>query len=92
VKLPHVGKGISKMNYWAARGLAEFHKQLKDRLYEVEKMIAVFLCVPEDPDSPGYFGHLSDGLWEDGTTIDDIMNRLSVELQDDRVPEPNDEG
>lgn len=76
-------RAINKMSYWAARGLAEFHGQLKKKLYEVEAMIALFLGEPEDPDSPGYFGHLSDGLWEDGTTIDDIMRRMSITLEKD---------
>lgn len=92
MKLPYgcKQKVVDKMSYWAARGLAEFHGQLKKKLYEVEAMIAMFLGEPEDPDSPGYFGHISDGLWE-GITIDDIMNRMSIGVEGDSIPTPNDE-
>jgi hypothetical protein len=83
MKYPPGGqRTVSKANYWAARGLADFHKQLKKRLHEVEAMIAMFLGEPEDPDSPGYYGHLSDGLW-DGSDIDEIMNRLCIGLEDE---------
>lgn len=71
---------ISKANYWAARGLADFHRQLKKRLHEVEAMIAMFLGEPEE--DTGYYGHLSDGLW-DGSDIDEIMNRLCIGLEDE---------
>jgi hypothetical protein len=81
--LPGGQRTINKMSYWAARGLTEFHAQLKKKLHEVEAMIAMFLGEPEDPDSPGYWGHVSDGLWSD-SDIDKIMNNLGIGFKEDQ--------
>lgn len=43
----------------------------------------MFLGEPEDPDSPGYWGHVSDGLWSD-SGIDEIMNNLGIGFKEDQ--------
>lgn len=78
---------ISKMSYWAARGLAEFHGQLKKKLEEIEAMIAALLGELEDSPGSAYYGHISDGLWEE-MDIDEILRRMSITLEDEVENEP----
>lgn len=72
---------VPRMNYWAARGLADFHKQLKDKLHLVESMVGVLLGEPEDEVGSGYYGLVSDGLW-DGSSIDVILNNIGAKVEE----------
>lgn len=70
---------IARIDYWAAMGLAQRHAELMKELHMLERMIAAHVGEPMDPDSPDYFGHVSDALW-DGSGIDDMLLRLKVEV------------
>lgn len=70
---------IARTDYWAAMGLAQRHSELMKELHMLERMVAAHVGEPVDPDSPDYFGHVSDALW-DGSGIDDMLRRLRVEI------------
>ncbi|MCK5292858.1 MAG: hypothetical protein KAR39_12685 [Thermoplasmata archaeon] len=77
---PQPVRTIARADYWAAMGLAQRHSELMKELHILERMVAVHVGEPMDPDSPDYFGHVSDGLWE-GSGIDDMLRRLNVKVE-----------
>lgn len=72
---------VPRMNYWAARGLAEFHKQLRDKMQHVESMVAILLGEPEESVGSGYYGLVSDGLW-DNSSIDAIVENIGAKVEE----------
>lgn len=70
---------IAREDYWAAMGLAQRHAELTKELQILERMVATHVGEPEDKDGSGYFGHVSDALW-DGSGIDDMLKRLNVKI------------
>ena len=70
---------IARIDYWAAMGLAQRHAEVMKELHMLERMVATHVGEPMDPNSPDYFGHVSDALW-DRSGIDDMLLRLKVEV------------
>ena len=77
---PQPVRVIARADYWAAMGLAQRHAELTKELQMLERMVATHVGEPEDKDDSGYFGHVSDALW-DGAGIDDMLRRLRVEVE-----------
>jgi hypothetical protein len=76
---PQPVRVIARIDYWAAMGLAQRHAELMKELMMLERMVATHVGEPMDLNSPDYFGHVSDALW-DKAGVDDMLRRLKVEV------------
>jgi hypothetical protein len=75
-------KKISKVNYWAARAVLDYHREQQKKLSSLEEMLASLLGIKEEVHYPGYYGLLTDVIWTDGD-LDELLNELCISIEDE---------
>lgn len=72
---------IDKPTYYQLLGLLTIAENKNKRLKEIERSIAELL--DQEPEMEGYYGHISDSVWSQMYSADQLLNKLDIEVEED---------